>query len=111
MPQIWYRERMIAARVARFVAARILQVGLSGYIAGLILFSRVGSNGHPIVVEQAVGRSLNKHRFGRFGESSESRSVCLRCSNHSPRGILMHPMEDLCLGFLLARLLGPGSFF
>ena len=56
-------------------------------------------------------RSLNKHRFGQFGESSESLSVSVHCSNHSPRGILIHPMEDLCLGLLLAPLLRPGSFF
>ncbi len=56
-------------------------------------------------------RSLNKHGFGQFGESSESRSVSLHCSNHSPRGILIHPMEDLCLGLLLAPLLRAGSFF
>src|SRR5215472_18598727 len=49
---------------------------------------------------------LNKHRFGQF---SESRSVSLHCSNHSPRGILIHPMEDPCLGLLLAPLLRPGS--
>ena len=36
--------------------------------------------------------------------------VSVHCSNHSPRGILIHPMEDLCLGFLLAPLLRPGSF-
>jgi hypothetical protein len=35
--------------------------------------------------------------------------VSLHCSNHLPRGILIHPMEDLCLGLLLAGLLGPGS--
>ena len=56
-------------------------------------------------------RSLNKHGFGQFGESSESRSVSLHCSNYSPRGILIHPMEDLCLGLLLAPLLRAGSFF
>src|SRR5215469_4847496 len=53
---------------------------------------------------------LNKHRFGQFSESSESLSVSVLCSNHPPRGILIHPMEDLCLGLLLARLLHPGSF-
>ena len=36
-------------------------------------------------------------------------SVSVHCSNHSPRGILIHPMEDLCLGLLLAPLLRPGS--
>jgi len=35
--------------------------------------------------------SLNKDRFGQFSESSESLSVSVHCSNHSPRGILIHP--------------------
>src|SRR5215813_3949403 len=48
--------------------------------------------------------SLNKRCFGQFSES------LLHCSNHSPRGILIRPMEDLCLGLLLAPLLRPGSF-
>src|SRR5262249_39646015 len=37
-------------------------------------------------------------------------SVSVHCSNHSPCGILIRPMEDLCLGLLLAPLLRPGSF-
>ena len=53
--------------------------------------------------------SLNKDCFGQFSESSESLSVSVHCSNHSPRGILIHPVEDLCLGLLLAPLLRPGS--
>src|SRR5438552_18885210 len=42
---------------------------------------------------------------------SEFLSVSVHCSNHSPRGILIHPMEDLCLGLLLVPLLRPGSFY
>jgi len=46
----------------------------------------------------------------RNGEPEPIQRVSVHCSSHSPRGILIHPMEDLWLGLLLASLLRPGSF-
>jgi len=54
--------------------------------------------------------SLNKDRFSQFSESSESLSVSMHCSNHSPRGILIHPVEDL-MSRSFARTLASSAIF